>query len=117
MICPYCKNQAEFLDNKEIYGKRYGNSYMMWICRHCDARVGVHHNNHAHPLGTMANKELREWRMKAHTAVDPLWKSGKISRREVYRGLDKLFGKEFHIGSSNIQECQKIISVYKQYDK
>jgi len=64
MFCPYCGKNAEFVDNKEIYGRRYGKSYMMWWCKNCDARVGVHHNDKNRPLGSMENKELRIWRMK-----------------------------------------------------
>ena len=49
---------AEFVENKEVYGKNFGQSFMMWLCRRCDARVGVHKNNPEKPLGTMANNEV-----------------------------------------------------------
>lgn len=113
MICPYCNNEAEFVDNAEIYGKRYGQSYMMWICKPCDARVGCHKNQQARPLGTLANKELRQWRTEAHKAIDPLWKMGIYTRREIYQSLNKVFCKETHIGESDIETCKKIIEIYK----
>jgi len=114
MQCPYCGQPAEFVENKEVYGKNLGKSFMMWLCRKCDARVGVHKNNPDKPLGIMANKELRQWRVKAHAAIDPLWKTGDNKRKEVYQALNSIFDKEVHIGESDIEMCQKIIEVFKK---
>lgn len=111
MFCPYCGKNAEFVDNKEIYGRRYGKSYMMWWCKNCDARVGVHHNDKNRPLGSMANKELRIWRMKSHFAIDKYWKKGKYKRGEVYMKLKEIFGKDIHIGQSDKEICQQIINI------
>ena len=108
MICPYCNKKAKFCENKEIYGKNYGKSYMVYYCKDCDAYVGCH-NNSDKPLGTMANKELRKWRRKTHSILDPLWKTGKITRKELYFKISKYFKKEIHIGSSDIEQCNKII--------
>ena len=58
----------------------------------------------------MANAQLREWRKKAHAAVDPLWKSGKMSRQAVYKMLSAKFGEEVHIGASGVQGCMDIIA-------
>lgn len=110
MICPYCKKEAPWVPNSVIYGRLYGHSYMCYYCKDCDARVGCH-NNTKYPLGTMADKELRTWRMKAHDAIDPVWKNGKRSRGAVYGILKDRFGKEFHIGSSTIEECKKVIDL------
>lgn len=114
MICPYCKNEAEFVDNARIYGKRYGQSYMAYWCRPCNAMVGVHENDPNRPLGTMANKELRGWRMKAHAAIDPIWKERALSRKSVYRWLNEEFGREIHVGESGIETCKEIIEAAKR---
>lgn len=108
--CPYCKKEAIFCENKEIYGRNYGKSYMCYLCKECDAYVGTH-NNTRKPLGTMANSELREWRKKAHEVFDPLWKTGKMKRSEAYMFLNNLIGKETHIGESDIETCKKIIEL------
>jgi uncharacterized protein YlaI len=113
MQCPYCHQEAEWVENKAVYGKNYGKSFMMYLCRKCDARVGCHQNTRT-PLGIMANKELREWRMKAHAVVDPLWKSGELSRGEVYQILKEHFGKVIHIGETNVETCKKIIEFLKK---
>lgn len=57
----------------------------------------------------MANKELREWRMKAHAAIDPLYKSGRMKRGTLYARLGDFLGKEVHIGWSDIEDCKAII--------
>jgi hypothetical protein len=115
MICPYCNQSAKWVDNAEIYGKRYGKSYMMWWCKPCDALVGCHQNTQK-ALGTLANKELRQWRMAAHRCVDPLWKSGEMTRQSVYTWLKEKFGREIHMGEADIQTCKQIIRLveYRQ---
>lgn len=110
MICPYCNQPAKCVPNEEIYnGKRYGKSYMMWWCEPCDAYVGTHENDPDRPLGTLANRELREWRKKAHRAFDPLWKSKKMKRQEAYRWLYEQTGKWIHMGESDIETCKLVI--------
>jgi hypothetical protein len=111
MLCPYCGAPARWVENKEVYGKNYGKSFMMWLCKPCDARVGCHQNT-KNPLGTLANKELRTIRMKAHAAFDPLWKTGRMKRWEAYKWLAEKMGvKEIHIGESDEETCLKIISL------
>ena len=110
MKCPYCNNEAQWTENKEIYGKNYGRSYMVYLCKPCDAYVGCH-NNTRKPLGTMANKETRLWRNKAHVVFDPMWKMGVLSRDEAYKRLSKKMGKETHIAESDVETCKKIVEI------
>lgn len=81
---------------------------MVYLCKPCNAYVGCH-NNTRKPLGTMANAETRQWRQRAHAVVDPLWKTGTMKRKAVYAMLARAFGKEIHIGESDIKQCKKII--------
>lgn len=112
MICPYCKKEAPWVENKEKYGRNFGKSYMCYYCKDCDAYVGCHENTRK-PLGTMANLELRQWRMKAHKVMDPYWRGQhKFRRKEIYNMLSKRFGKSVHIGESDIEECKKIIEYF-----
>lgn len=113
MKCPYCSKEAKWCENKEVYGKNYGKSYMIWLCKECDAYVGCHHNTRK-PLGTMANRETREWRKKAHAVFDPLWKEGHMTRVKAYKKLNGLFCKEMHIGESDIETCKKIIECFNK---
>lgn len=66
----------------------------------------------------MANKELRDWRIKAHASFDPIWEKGWLARPLVYRELARKVGltqNEVHIGSSDIDMCKRIIEVSKSF--
>jgi hypothetical protein len=110
LICPYCGKEALWCDNKEIYGRSIGRSHMIYYCGRCDAYVGCH-NNTTKPLGTMANKELRQARIKAHDHLDKFWKSGTWSRTEMYTKVSIELGKRIHMGESDLEMCQKIIAL------
>lgn len=115
MKCNYCGKQAEWVDNATIYGKRYGESYMMWICKPCDARVGCH-NNTKKPLGIMANAELRKLKMevKNQWIKQELgeWKKGdKKAKGIAYNKLADKLGidvKDCHFGYFDLETCKKI---------
>lgn len=113
VICPYCNKPAVWCENKEKYGRNYWKSYMCYLCKDCDAYVGCH-NNTREPLGTMANDELRRWRIRTHEFIDPIWKENKMERREVYQLLEKHFWKPIHTWESDIEMCQKIIEFLKK---
>jgi len=114
MKCNHCGKDAEWVENKEIYGRNFGKSYMMWLCRDCRAYVGCHQNTKK-PMGEfLAKKDLRKARIKAHKIIDELWKSGKYRRKDVYDGLSKALGKRIHIGNTEtVKECKDIIETSK----
>jgi len=113
MKCPYCGKYATWVENKAVYGRNYGKSYMIWLCKPCDAYVGCHQNSKM-PLGTLANRELREWRKKAHLAIDDYWKGGNYTRNEVYQKLGKHYGSDIHIGESDIALCKDLVDGAEQ---
>ena len=114
MNCPYCYQPAEHVSNAEVYGKPYGRSHMIWLCRPCDAYVGCV-NNTRKPKGTMAKKSLRMMRVKAHNAFDPLWRDGPLTRSEAYDAISRDFGFEVHIGQSDEARCLEIIVWVNKY--
>jgi len=119
--CPYCGFEAELVDSSEVYhGVSYG---MVWLCRPCDAYVGTHKNSQRHaPLGRLANKELRVWKMAAHAAFDPLWQA-KIERDGCTKsearqaGYGWLAGKldidvnQCHIGMFDVDMCKRVCEI------
>jgi hypothetical protein len=110
VICPYCGRQAKFVDSKVIYGRSYG---MIYLCKDCDAYVGVHKGTDK-PLGRLADKELRYWKMAAHDAFDPLWKSKSMKRNQAYKWLAGCMGlrpEETHIGMFDVSQCKKVIKI------
>ena len=87
--CGYCGREAQLIDSTKIYGKDHG---MVWHCKHCNALVHTKKDNKT-PLGTLANRELRYWRRKAHKLFDRLWNSkGKMTREGAYRLLQQWMG-------------------------
>lgn len=112
--CPYCQNQAVLMTTEQFYGKDFGTN--MWVCRPCQAYVGTHHRTDV-PLGTLANKTLREWRKKVHQAVDPMWKSRQMTRSQVYKWIQEamnLSQEEAHIGMMNEEQCQQLLLLCEQ---
>lgn len=113
MKCNYCNNEAIWCENKTIYGRNYGKSYMVYYCKPCDAYVGCH-NNTKQPLGSLANKELRELRKKSKNMwiekcnID--WSDSR-SKANGYRDLRNRLGYEFHFGESTKEQCLQVISL------
>lgn len=112
VYCPYCGKKAEYVDTIEIYGKSYGMAY---LCRPCDAYVGVHDGTDT-PLGRLANRELRRWRNRAHAAFDPLWQQGPYRRRrnDAYAWLAGKMGltkEETHIAMFDVEQCKQVIQI------
>lgn len=86
---------------------------MIYLCRPCDARVGVHKNSKIHaPKGSLANRELRELRMHAHLLFDMLWKTENMPRKQAYiflQDIMEMSKEEAHIGKFSAEQCHKLI--------
>ena len=114
VICNYCGQPAEYTDSAVIYGRSYG---MIYLCRKCGAYVGVH-NGSTKPKGTLANAELRKYRISAHTAFDPLWKIGpfKGKRKAAYQWLAEKMGlavDQTHIGLFDVRQCKQVVEIVR----
>jgi len=114
IICPYCDNPATFATGKEIYPYRkdlYSKNF--WRCEPCGAYVGCHKGTDK-PLGRLANKELRDAKIKAHSLFDPLWKEKKMSRTYAYKWLSERLNidtNKCHIGMFDVEMCNKVIEI------
>ena len=124
MKCQYCGKETELVDSGVIYGKSYG---LIYRCCPCDAYVGCHPRTYK-PLGTVANKELREWRKKAHSIFDPMWKakikrdkcSKLVARNAAYKWLAEQLNlpvEDTHIGMFNVEQCKRVIEICSTYYK
>lgn len=112
-LCPYCGSPVELKDSEIIYKKSYG---MVWICSKypkCETFVGTHKADGKTPLGTLANKPLRELRKKCHNEYfDPIWKNKEMSRDDAYKLMQRLMdlpADKAHIGMFNIDQCTQLI--------
>lgn len=117
-ICPYCHKPTVFADSREIYGENtsYG---MMYICRDCQAYVGVHKGT-ANALGRLANKTLRVYKQIAHQWFDSIRTDPSIlqgyskKRSSAYKWLAiqmDLPTKYCHIGMFDEDQCKKVIRI------
>lgn len=105
----------------EVYRRSYGGS--VWLCRPCDAWVGCHKNSKRNiPLGRLANAELRQAKIKAHAAFDPLWQAvaerDQINqcraRNRGYAWMAKQMGitrEECHIGKFDVAQCGRVVEL------
>jgi hypothetical protein len=114
MNCPYCEKPVELVSGKQMYPHMQDlKEKLFYRCEPCDAHVGCYPNTDK-PLGRLANKELRKWKISAHAAFDPLWKFGRLSRTEAYARLAKSLGirkSEAHIGMFDVPTCQKVVEI------
>jgi hypothetical protein len=99
---------------KSIYPHRPGlYSKYFYLCADCNAYVGCHAGGDGkQPLGRLANSELRTAKQAAHAAIDPHWRTGKLSRKEVYKRLANLLAipiRETHIGMFDVEQCRKVV--------
>lgn len=124
--CPYCNTPSTFHQSSAAFynGRNYGP---VWACIGCMAWVGCHKNSKIFaPLGRLANKELREWKIKAHAAFDPFWRRKVVrdntskgeARRAGYTWLAEQMGmskKECHIGFMDVSECKRVVEICEQF--
>lgn len=119
-ICPYCEKTAKLVTGKGIYHSPEYAHLLFWNCDNCKAYVGCHPKT-KRPLGTLANKELRQHRIEVHRKFDPLWKGeGTKKRSLVYRWLAfemRIPDKECHVGMFDLKRCKEALSILTQFEK
>lgn len=86
-----------------------------WMCNSCKNFVGCHKNankNKMKPLGVIANKELKQARIKIHQIIDPIWKEEKMKRGEIYALLSKELGYTYHTGElKSLEEARRVWTI------
>ncbi|WP_436659778.1 zinc-finger-containing protein [Acinetobacter sp. P1(2025)] len=114
--CQYCNQKAQPVHGSELYAEKNPLSKnMFYACLGCDAWVGMHKHSRK-PFGSLANKELRNKRVVAHTLLDPLWarliEQFKLpkpqARTLIYTWLSQKMGIPFedcHIGMFDVEQC------------
>ena len=95
-FCNRCKVFTEYKPNKGI-----------WVCPECRDRVGCHKGTDI-AFGSVANQATSDLRKKLHLKVDKIWKTGIMTRSEVYSELSKLLGVHkcyTHIAMLGYNQC------------
>jgi hypothetical protein len=110
--------QARLTDGKEIYPHRADLAGLpFWKCDACKNFVGCHHKtkNRSNPLGCIPTREIKEARQHIHRILDPLWKSGRYGRRELYSMIAHVLGiEEYH--TAEIRSVDEARRVYRVID-
>lgn len=101
IYCCGCKQEVGALltFGREIYPHRKDlYTLPFWKCEYCGNYVGCHHKtkDQTRPLGVIPTKEIRECRKKIHAIIDPLWRSGTVSRKLVYKAMSEKLNYKFH---------------------
>ncbi len=117
--CPYCRRASILVSDAAVYKRSYGRH--VWLCPICRAYVGCHKGGF-HPLGRLANADLRALKVQAHALFDPYWQaatklrgwSRHKARRAAYAWLADEMGipmDQCHIGYFGLQETQLVIDI------
>ena len=117
LYCCGCQSDinARLTNGVEIYPYRPDlGDLPFWKCDACNNYVGCHHKSrdHTKPLGCIPTKEIRDVRQHIHQILDPIWKSGRMTRGKIYEKLAKVIGKdEYH--TAEIRSVEEARNVYR----
>ena len=118
LFCPDCDSPARLTTRGEE-GMGGPSEAAVYVCQNypsCDCYVGCHPGTDE-PLGTLADKELRRLRSRAHKAFDWFWKSGQITRDEAYSLLAEHLGvspEQAHIGMLDCEQCRSVVGYFRE---
>lgn len=120
--CNICGGEVIYTSNSVIYGKEYGSG-KCYYCINCGAYVGTHISRPKEAFGILANKEMRNMKMKCHDLFDKLWRNaptGKrkhLARRSAYRELAERLNipvQECHFGYFDMDLLNKAYRILKE---
>lgn len=120
IFCTGCQADvsARLTDGAETYPHRPDlKGLPFWKCDACGNFVGCHHKteNRTNPLGCIPTREIKEARQHIHRILDPLWKSGRYGRRELYSMIAHVLGvAEYH--TAEIRSVDEARRVYRVID-
>jgi len=112
--CPYCDGPVPLLTGREVYPHRPDLAGKpIYACLPCGAWAGCHPGT-TKRVGRLANAHSRRLKIAAHDAFDPLWKSGRMTRKQAYAWLRQQTGldeRECHMGWMSDEDLQRVIEV------
>ena len=117
--CNCChSSRIDLVENSEIYnGTSYGEWPYAYLCRGCFAYIGLHPGTDV-PLGTLANKPLRQARTRSKKPFERIWREGLMSRTAAYAWLAyqlDIQPRDCHFGLFDIPRCLEARRVCEQH--
>ena len=115
IYCCHCKTEVKprLTTGKEIYPHRSDLFNLKFYKCSCGNYVGTHPNS-TKPLGCIPTPELKKARQKIHRLMDPIWKSKKYSRKEVYKTLSEKLGYQYHTAETrSLKQIEEILQAIK----
>jgi hypothetical protein len=115
--CCGCNREvsARLTSGREVYGHRPDLAALpFWKCDTCGNFVGCHHKTaeRTKPLGCIPTPALKDARQHIHRVLDPIWKSGRMKRGEVYQAIAARIGvPEYH--TAEIRDIEQARAVYR----
>lgn len=124
--CHYCGGDVKCDHHNDVYGQEYGDWPWMYRCQNtaCGAYVGLHQFTNI-PLGTLANKALRDARHTAKNLFNPIWQGFKyVERRRIARtkAYEWLAGQlniptaECHFAWFDLPTCYLVMEILSTTD-
>lgn len=120
IFCCGCQGDvtALLIDGRQAYPHRGDLADLpFWRCPTCENFVGCHHKtkNPTQPLGVIPTPEIKNARQHIHRILDPIWKSGRMSRGEIYRKIaEKLGASEYHTAEiRTLEDARKVYRIVR----
>lgn len=113
--------RASLVRGEKLYPHRSDLSRLpFWECPKCLNTVGTHYKSSEplKPLGVIATKEMKTMRVDIHNLIDPIWKSGVMTRTQVYGFISRRLGHDYHTGElRTVAEARKVLAIIGQLRK
>lgn len=114
IACRYCNGQVRLVQNAVIYkGRSYGKWPYVYLCNGCWAYIGLHPDTDI-PLGTLANRALRDARNRTKAIFQNYLSDAGMSRTTAYRWLADQMGIEVsscHFGWFEQSDCDRVRAI------
>ena len=113
-----CKVAARLTTGYEIYPHRTDlKSLSFWICDICGNYVGCHRKGKKGqmiPLGCIPTEAVRKARRNIHMLLDPIWKSGRLTKKALYTLIGYELGWKYHTANiRSVDEANKVCCIIR----
>lgn len=116
----YCANCEDHVHGQLISGDiAYPNNerlryLILCQCPDCLQFVATHRKT-KDPVGCIPTPKMKLMRAQAHSLIDPIWKTERMSRTSVYRHLTDRLGDAGHAGKTKSEDdCHRLIAEIRQ---